>query len=142
MLEKSDKSIAETLAVLTRYDLDVGLLVPTDTGMQKSIMDATAGLREYFQDTGFHDYDTQAQGPDAKVIREAFFVRPDGLQPTTASLYCPVTKSGDPRVWFGRLKGYAEARIDVALFAFSIKRNCRIRIIEQPTPSPDPWISS
>lgn len=108
MLEKSDTSIAETLAVFTRYDLDVGLLVPTETGMQKSIMDATAGLREYFQDTGFHDYDTQAQGPDAKVIREAFFVRPDGLQPTTASLYRPVTKSGDPRVWFGRLKGYAE----------------------------------
>ena len=108
MLEKSDTSIAETLAVFTRYDLDVGLLVPTETGMQKSIMDATAGLREYFQDTGFHDYDTQAQGPDAKVIREALFVRPDGLQPTTASLYRPVTKSGDPRVWFGRLKEYAE----------------------------------
>ena len=108
MLEKSDTSIAETLAVFTRYDLDVGLLVPTETGMRKSIMDATAGLREYFQYTGFHDYDMQAQGPDAKVIREAFFVRPDGLQPTTASLYRPVTKSGDPRVWFGRLKGYAE----------------------------------
>jgi len=46
----------------------VGLLVPTETGMQKSIMDATAGLREYFQETGFHDYDTQAQGPDAKVV--------------------------------------------------------------------------
>jgi len=108
MLEKSDTSIAETLAVFTRYDLDVGLLVPTETGMQKSIMDATAGLREYFQDTRFHDYDAQAQGPDAKVIREAIFVRPDGLQPTTVSLYRPMTKSGDPRVWFGRLKGYAE----------------------------------
>ena len=108
MLERSDTSIAEALAAFTRYDLDVGLLVPTETGMQKSIMDATAGLREYFQDTGFHDYDAQAQGPDAKVIHEAFFVRPDGLQQTTASLYRPVTKSGDPRVWFGRLKGYAE----------------------------------
>ncbi|WP_306132149.1 MvaI/BcnI family restriction endonuclease [Roseivivax marinus] len=108
MLEKSDTSIAETLAVFTQYDLEVGLLVPTETGMQKSIMDATAGLRDYFRDTGFHDYDTQTQGPDAKVIREAFFVRPDGLKPTRASLYRPMTKSGDPRVWFGRLKGYAD----------------------------------
>jgi hypothetical protein len=107
MLEKSDTSIADTLTVFNRYNLDVGLLVPTETGMKKSIMDATAGVRDYFHDTGFHDYDTQAQGPEAKVVKKAYFVRSTVLEPASASLYRPKTKSGDPRVWFSKLKGYA-----------------------------------
>lgn len=108
MLEKSDTSIANTLSVFNQYDLDVGLLVPTSTGMKKSIMDATASVREYFSDAGFHDYLAQRQGPDAKVVKSAFFVRPNALEPASVSMYRPVTKSGDPRVWFGKLKGYAE----------------------------------
>lgn len=108
MLEKSDVSIANTLAAFNQYDLEVGLLVPTATGMQKSIMDATASVRDYFRDAGFHDYDMQAQGPAAKVVKEAFFVRPAALEPASASLYRPLTKAGDPRVWFSKLNSYAE----------------------------------
>lgn len=108
MLERSDTSLAETLKTFNNFNLDIGLLVPTDTGMKKSIMDATATVREYFIDTGLHDYDSQAQGPDAKVTKKAFFVWPDRLEETSASLYRPVTKSGDPRLWFYRLGNYAE----------------------------------
>jgi len=108
MLEKSDKSISDTLKVFNNHNLDVALLVPTDTGMKKSIMDATSSVREYMEAIGFHDYERQDQGPDHKVTRRAFYVRPDGLEETTASLYRPKTKSGDPRIWFGRLGHYAE----------------------------------
>lgn len=108
MLEKSDTSIAEALTAFNRYNLDVSLLVPTETGMKKSIMDATTGVRDYFRDMGFHDYETQVQGPEAKVVKEAFFVRPTALEPASVSLYRPKTKAGDPRVWFSKLKGYAE----------------------------------
>jgi len=108
MLEKSDTSLSDTLKAFNGFNLDVGLLVPTDTGMNKSIMDATATVREYFIDTRFHDYDTQAQGPDNKVTKRAFFVWPDRLEETTASLYRPMTKKGDPRLWFRRLGNYAD----------------------------------
>jgi len=108
MLEKSDTSLSETLKTFNSFNLDVGLLVPTDTGMKKSIMDATATVREYFIDMAFHDYDKQAQGPDAKVTKRAFFVWADRLEETTASLYRPMTKKGDPRLWFGRLGKYSD----------------------------------
>lgn len=108
MLEKSDTSISDTLRSFNASNLDVGLIVPTETGMKKSIMDATASLREYLSDTGLHDYETQSQGPDHKVTKRAFFVQPDTLEETTASLYRPQTKNGDPRIWFGGLKDYAE----------------------------------
>ena len=108
MLEKSDVSVPKTLKILNAHDLDAGLLVPTDTGMKKSIMDATASMRDYLQETGFHDYGAQGQGPEAKAVRRAYFVWPDALEETTASLYRPNAKKGDPRLWFSRLGQYAE----------------------------------
>lgn len=108
MLEKSDKSVSETLKVFNKHNLAVALLVPTDTAMKKSIMDATSQVREYLSEVGFHDYDTQAQGPEAKVTRTAYFVGPDGLEESTVSLYRPQTKNGDPRIWFGLLGRYAQ----------------------------------
>ena len=108
MLEKSDTSISETLKRFNNHFLDVSLLVPTDTAMKKSIMDATASVREYLEQVGYHDYGAQAQGPENKVQRRAFFVRPNTLEEATVSLYRPKTKKGDPRIWFGNLKKYAE----------------------------------
>jgi len=107
MLEKSDANIAEALAKFNKIGVDVALIVPTANGMQKSIMDATASIREYFRDVGIHVYDDQNKGQDSKVIKTAFFVWPDSLQETSASLYRPETKNGDPRIWFPKLKEYA-----------------------------------
>lgn len=108
MLEKSDTSISDTLKHFNAYDFEVGLLVPTATGMEKSIMDATASVRDFLLDAGYHDYGRQGQGTDNKVIRRAYYVYPDRLEETTVSLYRPTTKSGDPRIWFGKMKGYAK----------------------------------
>jgi len=108
MLEKSDTNISETLKTFNQYNLDVGLIVPTPTGMAKCIMDATSTVRKHFFETGIHDYDIQEQGQDYKVVNRAFFVFPSHLEETTASLYRPVTKKGDPRIWFKGLGKYAE----------------------------------
>ncbi|MEQ8676297.1 MAG: MvaI/BcnI family restriction endonuclease [Aggregatilineales bacterium] len=108
MLEKSDINIASTLAMFNAAYLDVGLIVPTETGITKSIMDSTASIRDHLAEKGFHDYDTQEKGPDYKVIRNAFFVWPDRLENTTVSLYRPMTKNGDPRIWFSKMKSYAD----------------------------------
>jgi len=108
MLEQSDTSISDVLKAFNAFAIEVGLIVPTKTGMEKSIMDATASLRAYFLDAKFHDYEAQGRGASENGIeRRAFYVWPDRLDETTASLYRPNTKDGDPRIWLGKLKRYA-----------------------------------
>lgn len=60
--------------MLTRHAIEAALLVPTPTGLEKSIFDATDGLREYLSERGYHDYATQAQGQDHKVLKQAYLV--------------------------------------------------------------------
>jgi hypothetical protein len=101
MLEKSDTSIGDTLKAFNAFDLEVGFIVPTETTMRKSIMDATASMRDYLHDTNFHDYAAQGKGQKQNgILRKAYFVRPRGLVETKVSLYRPETKDGDPRMWF------------------------------------------
>ena len=129
MLAQSDVDIPETLSRLNKHELDVALLVPTATAMQKSIMDATQPVRSYLSQAGCHDFETQEQGPDNKKVVDAYFVRPDGLEETKASLYRPVTKQGDPRIWFYKLGTYADPRnllavlfLDNALYVINCSR--------------------
>lgn len=102
MLAKSDFPVEKALDVLTQFDLDAALLVPTPTGLEKSILDATEDVREYLAEKGIHDFAVQPQGPEHKVTTKAFFVQPDSLDETTVSLYRPNTKKGDPRIWLGK----------------------------------------
>lgn len=105
MLAMSDRPIEPVIATLATRGLEAGYLVPTETGLEKSILDAHAGLRDYLRLAKFHDYEKQEQGSSAKRIGDAFFVTPIGLIPTEVSMYRPETKSGDPRIWIYGLKG-------------------------------------
>lgn len=108
MLERSDTSIGDALKAFNAFDVEVAFIVPTKTGMEKSIMDATASLRDYLHDAKFHDYTRQGKGATENgVERRAFYVWPDRLDETTVSLYRPNTKDGDPRIWLGKLKRYS-----------------------------------
>ncbi|MFN3624559.1 MAG: MvaI/BcnI family restriction endonuclease [Hyphomicrobium sp.] len=110
MLARADFPAATALEMLTRHAIEAALLVPTPTGLEKSIFDATDGLREYLAERGYHDYATQAQGQDHKVLKQAYLVRPHSLEPTQVSLYRPTTKNGDPRIWLGHpVRSYAGA---------------------------------
>jgi|GEM_PF-6763649 len=46
MLSMSDTPILPHIALFSSYGVDVAFLVPTETGYKKSIMDATAPVRE------------------------------------------------------------------------------------------------
>lgn len=116
MLARSDQEIAETLSLFNEHELDVTLLVPTPTGLEKAIMDATETVRAYLSATGCHDFGTQPQGTENKRVVSAFYVHPDKLEETQASLYRPTTKSGDPRIWFYGLKNYAKEFNLLAIF--------------------------
>ena len=110
MLSASDTKIEEVLPFFTKKGIDVALIVPTETGMVKSIMDATTPVRQFLLRNSIHDYDKQEQGQDNKVSFPAFFVNANGLTESYASLYRPVTKKGDPRIWFGGLRNYCRPR--------------------------------
>lgn len=106
MLKMSDVSIEEFLPIFANSGVDVSFLVPTPTGFEKSIMDATAPIRELLLSSGVHDYEKQLQGPENKTIVKTYLVCEDSLLETETSLYRPVTKKGDPRIWIYNLKKY------------------------------------
>ncbi len=115
MLAMSDISIDQFLPVFADVGVSVAFLVPTPTGYGKSIMDAIGSVRELLKSEGIHDYERQEQGPAAKKMIPAFFVGADGLVETEASLYRPMTKQGDPRIWFKDLKRHCSPKNLLAL---------------------------
>ncbi len=106
MLAMSDVPIENFIPLFAQAGVPVAFLVPTPTGFGKSIMDATTTVRNLLLDQGLHNYDSQAQGPANKVLIQTFLVTEQGLIETTTSLYRPVTKMGDPRIWIYGLKDY------------------------------------
>lgn len=115
MLAMADVTIADFLPVFANVGAQVAFLVPTPTGHEKSIMDATAPVRNLLFEAGIHDYSLQRQGPENKVKVPSYFVYSDHVVETEASLYRPVTKQGDPRIWFSNLKRYCNPRNLLAL---------------------------
>lgn len=108
-LTQADRPIAEVLGFFSSRWLEVGLLVPTPTGLEKSIMDAHAGLRDYFRSKGLHEYEKQGLGARAHgVFLKTWLVELGGLRETKTSLYRPETKSGDPRICIYGLTSYAK----------------------------------
>lgn len=81
----------------------------TATGLKKSILDATTPMRTYFKENNIHDYELQSQGPENKVTKKTFILTGGKVIKTTTSLYRPVTKEGDPRLWIYGLKDTTEA---------------------------------
>lgn len=118
MLSMSDTPINEFIPYFAETNTAVAFLVPTPTGYEKSIMDATKPLRELLKFTNVHDYETQGQGQENKVIIESHFITRDDVINTSASLYRPNTKDGDPRIWFSDLKKYCKPCNLLAIFVY------------------------
>lgn len=76
----------------------------TQTGFKKSILDATAPVRAYLKEQGIHDYDTQLQGTDHKRFIETYILTEETQYKTKTSLYRPMTKKGDPRLWVNKTR--------------------------------------
>ncbi len=115
-LNKNEK---DCLSYLNKYGVSCALIFITNTGLEKSILDATRQVRKLFKDAGFHDYDKQPQGQDSKIIVEGRFISHDIIQQTKISLYRPNTKDGDPRIWPTGLKNYASNNDVIAIFLIS-----------------------
>ena len=108
----------ERLKLLTEKSVEVTLIEPTKTGLEKSIMDATGSVRAYLKDKGIHDYELQNQGQESKIQINSYLITPDGLMQSVASLYRPNTKKGDPRIWFKGLGSYAKANDILGIISY------------------------
>lgn len=115
MLAMADTKLELFLPIFASTGARVAFISPTPTGMEKSIMDAIGDVRILLKESGIHNYDLQGQGQENKVIVPAYFVTERGLLQTSASLYRPITKNGDPRIWFSNMKRYCYARNLLAL---------------------------
>lgn len=107
----------EKLKLLTKNQISLGLIEPTETGLKKSIMDATGSLRTFMKSESIHDYDKQNQGPENKVLIPAVLHAGYETISSQASLYRPKTKKGDPRIWFYKLTKIATPN-DIIAFTF------------------------
>jgi len=106
------------IKLLTENSVEITLIEPTVNGLKKSIMDATAPVRSYLKAKSVHDYEMQKQGPENKIHVAANLISEERLIFSIASLYRPITKKGDPRIWFKGLGNYAEANDILGIFEF------------------------
>jgi hypothetical protein len=93
----------DKIRILTENSIEICLIEPTKTGLEKSIMDATGPVRTFLKNVNVHNYEIQSQGPENKISYPAFLISNDLLIPSSTSLYRPNTKKGDPRIWFKNL---------------------------------------
>jgi hypothetical protein len=106
------------IKLLTEKSVELCLIEPTETGLVKSIMDATGSVRTYLKSNSIHDYEFQKQGQENKIQIPSFLISSDNLISSVASLYRPNTKKGDPRIWFKGLGNYANANDILGIFVF------------------------
>lgn len=100
---------SQNLAILNAAGIESVPLFLTTTGYSKSICDATDPMRAFLLKHSIHDFSTQGQGQDNKVIRQIQFLTEEGMRFMDMALYRPVTKQGDPRFWVHRWKSFIGA---------------------------------
>lgn len=84
---------------LVNKRIDYTTIQITQTGINKSTLDATAPVRTFLKEHGVHDFEHQTQGPANKVYKKTFILNEGDQIETKTALYRPVTKKGDPRLW-------------------------------------------
>jgi len=108
----------DKIKLLTKNQVSITLIEPTETALRKSIMDATGSVRNFLKTEEIHDYDLQKQGPGSKVLIPTFIHTGFKTFNSKASLYRPITKKGDPRIWFYSLTKIADPNDIVAIAYF------------------------
>lgn len=107
------------IKLLTKNQISLTLIEPTVTGLKKSIMDATGSVRSFLKENEIHDYDSQGQGQVNKIQINTLIYEDFKTINSTASLYRPQTKMGDPRIWFSGLTKIANPNDIIAIIYYS-----------------------
>lgn len=99
----------KNMAFMVNHNVEFTLVQLTATGLMKGIMDATAPMRTFFLEKGVHNYEEQLQGPQHKQLIKTVILDGNDAKETETSLYRPVTKKGDPRLWIYGIKDFTKA---------------------------------
>lgn len=108
----------DRIKILTENSVELCLIEPTETGLVKSIMDATGSVRNFLKSKNIHDFELQNQGQESKVQITSKLIDTDKSINSVASLYRPNTKNGDPRIWFKGLGNYSKANDIIGIIEF------------------------
>lgn len=108
----------DRIKILTENSVELCLIEPTETGLVKSIMDATGSVRNFLKSKGIHNFELQNQGQESKVQITSKLIDSDKVINSLASLYRPNTKNGDPRIWFKGLGNYSKANDILGIIEF------------------------
>ena len=108
----------DRIKILTENSVELCLIEPTETGLVKSIMDATGSVRNFLKTKGIHNFELQNQGQESKVQITSKLIDSDKVINSLASLYRPNTKNGDPRIWFKGLGNYSKANDILGIIEF------------------------
>ena len=114
VLTEEKGALLDNIVTLKAKGIDFSIIIPTETGLKKSIMDAVSGVREFLIKNGIHDYESQELGPTYKVKMDCFFIKEDSEFKTEASLYRSNGR-GDYRIWFSGLNDFADSKDELAL---------------------------
>jgi hypothetical protein len=121
MLQIADRPVSQAIEALANFGTEAAFLVPTETGLEKSIMDAHSSLRSFLRVKGIHDFAKQGQGASQKIVIQATLLKPELSIEIPVALYRPDTKGGDPRIWPHGLKSHVIARNLLALIVIDQK---------------------
>ncbi|WDZ72937.1 hypothetical protein PWW31_03850 [Vibrio harveyi] len=86
----------EKIEVLKELSIDFELLYVTETGLRKSILDATAPIVQLLKNKQVHDYDAQLSGTEHKAMLTCIVLSNGTREETKTSLY-KATARGDTR---------------------------------------------
>lgn len=114
MEPKDENLLNKNIENLGNSALSYSILVPTETGLKKNIIDAVSGVREFLKNNGIHDYDEQELGPDHKVKINCVLDSVTSSVASQATLYRSNGR-GDYRIWFSNLNEFAAANNELAL---------------------------
>lgn len=114
---------------------DFALLYVTETGLEKSILDATQPFRTLLKETLIHNFKDQKKGQENKVLKIGNLVDDNKIVEITISFYRPNTKDGDPRFWIYDFKNHAKP--DDVFVLFSIDRLLCLRRLSRSSLSLD-----
>ncbi|MDC0144484.1 MvaI/BcnI restriction endonuclease family protein, partial [Verrucomicrobia bacterium] len=89
-----------SLSQVKKEGLCYALLFITETGLRKSILDATQPIRTLLSTAKIHDFHLQGKGPKGKVQIPSLLILAGNSVELKTSLYRPGAKNGDPRIWF------------------------------------------
>lgn len=111
-LDVSEKAMAD---ILDEFNIRYEVIFPTQTGLDKSILDATTPVVQLLKSQSVHDYDIQQSGPSHKVTLPCMLLMENQCIESKVSMYKATTR-GDTRFWPGRLRDHVSSGQALAIF--------------------------